>query len=413
MKLAIYNHGIAFDGSTPFKQPLGGSETSIVYMARELARAGHEMTVYSNCPNPGIYDGVAYRHYHQFFSDYSSPRWDALIAFRSLDPFLVGRVAPRMIFWTGDAFDQPALKHFEHPSIQENVDLIFCVSNWHRDTFVRTFQLPAGKVIATRNGFNPELIRRSDSRKWDRAAYTSTPFRGLDILLKMTGEIRRQAPGFELNVFSSMKVYGWNSDQDQGAFGALYEAAAKNGVNWHGSVSQPVLLEHLARTGLLLYPNTFDETSCIAAIEAQASGCVVVTSAKAALNETVENGRTGICVKGDPRSEEYQREFISRVCWLIQNPELLEQFSSAARRRAFEKYAWPAIASEWTGILGDLPGRPVHARLNGPLTLLEKTHNYLRKGNVTAAARVLTALDEIPFLRNEVEALKGRLSTCI
>jgi len=41
MKIAIYNNGIAFDGSTPFKQPLGGSESSIIYMARELARIGN------------------------------------------------------------------------------------------------------------------------------------------------------------------------------------------------------------------------------------------------------------------------------------------------------------------------------------------------------------------------------------
>lgn len=411
MKLAVYNHGIAFDGSTPFKRPLGGSETSIVYMAREMSRAGHKVTVYVNCEAPGEFDGVTYRHYHQFFSDYPSMPWDAVISFRSLEPFLLGRIAPRMIFWTGDAFDQPALKHFEHQAVQENIDRIFCVSGWHRSTFIEAFQLPPDKVIATRNGFNPDLIRNSDSRQWTRAAYTSTPFRGLDILLKLYPEIRRQSPAFSLDVFSSMKVYGWNSDQDQTAFGPIYEAAAKAGVNWHGSVSQPVLLEHLGRTGLLLYPNTFDETSCIAAIEAQASGCVVVTSAKAALNETVEHGQTGICLKGDPRSDQYQREFVTTVCGLLQNPALLERFSDTARHRALQKYSWASIASEWTGILESMPAKAVHGRLSGPLSLLQKTHHYLQNGNISAATRVLAALDRTPFLRNEVEALKGQLST--
>jgi len=36
MKLAVYNRGIPFDGTTPFTHPLGGSETSIVHMARTL-----------------------------------------------------------------------------------------------------------------------------------------------------------------------------------------------------------------------------------------------------------------------------------------------------------------------------------------------------------------------------------------
>lgn len=420
MKLAIYNHGIAFDGIAPYRRPLGGSESSIVYMARELSRCGHDVTVYCNLPEdsedrnspPGSEAGLSkYRHYHAFFTDYVKMRWDALISFRSFDPFLLGRVAPRMIFWTGDAFDQPAMRHFEHRSIQDNIDLIFCVSNWHRETFIKTFDLPHQKVIATRNGFNPELIPNAPDRQWGRGAYSSTPFRGLDILIRMFPEIRRQAPDFQLDVYSSMKVYGWTSGQDERVFGPMYAAAIEAGVNWHGSVSQPVLLSRLGSAGLFLYPNTFDETSCIAAIEAQASGCVVVTSARAALNETVEHEATGICVKGDPRSESYRRDFVTTVCQLLQNPARLEHFSEAARERAFRKYTWATIASEWTAVLESMPAQPVQARMSGPLALLQKAHDYLRNGNVSATSCVLAALDQTPFLRSEVEALKGQLST--
>jgi hypothetical protein len=221
----------------------------------------------------------------------------------------------------------------------------------------------------------------------------------------------RQVPDFWLDVYSSMKVYGWNSDQDQAAFGALYSAALDAGIGWHGSLSQPQLLGRLGSTGMFLYPNTFDETSCIAAIEAQASGCVVVTSAKAALNETVAHDVTGICIPGDPRSESYRREFIAAVCGLLRNRTLLEKFSESARERAFRHYKWAAIAAEWTEVLEAMPARPVHSRLSGPLSLLQKSHDYLRNGNVSASARVLAALDQTPFLRNEVESLKGQLST--
>jgi hypothetical protein len=158
MNIAIYNHGIPFDGSTTVKQPLGGSESSIIYMARELVRCGHVVQVYANCPNPGDYDGVSYVHYHQFFSAYPSNPWDAVIAFRSFDPMLLGRIAPRMIFWCGDATNQPSLTHFEHASLQQNIDRIFCVSEWHRRSFVDQFHLPAEKVIATRNGLRPNWL---------------------------------------------------------------------------------------------------------------------------------------------------------------------------------------------------------------------------------------------------------------
>jgi glycosyltransferase involved in cell wall biosynthesis len=419
MKVAIYNRGISFDGSSPFTHPLGGSETSIVHMARELAQCGHDVTVYCSLPKSGgtipatvpVASTARFTSYHQFFADYPSNPWDVLISFRSFDPFLLGRIAPRMIFWGGDACGQLALKDFEHPALQENIDLIFCVSNWHRNSFIDGFKLPAHKVVATRNGFCAELIPQSQHRDWTRCAYSSTPFRGLEFLLQMFPQMRQRVPTLRLDVFSSMKVYGWSNEADQQTYGAIYRAAAQPSVTWHGSIAQPELMEHLSRTGLFLYPNTFAETSCMAAIEAQACGAVVITTARAALTETVENGKTGICLNGEPGSSTYQREFITTVTGLLQSPSRLDQLSSAARNRAFRMYRWSTIASEWTGIFEDMPATAVHARFNGPLTLLQKTHDYLRNGNVSAATRVLAALEQTPFLRNEVDALKGKLNT--
>jgi glycosyltransferase involved in cell wall biosynthesis len=413
MKIAIYNRGIPFDGTTPFTRPLGGSETSIVHMARALAGCGHDVTVY--CVMTGESDPgepeVTYKSYHEFFKDYQSNPWDVLISFRSFDPFLLGRIAPRMIFWCGDAADQPALTHFEHAALQRHIDLIFCVSNWHRETFIEAFRLPPEKVVATRNGFSPDLIPQSDRREWTRCVYTSTPFRGLEILLRMFPEMRSRIPALTLDVFSSMQVYGWAYAADREAFGWIYQAAEQPGVTRHGSVAQPKLMEHLSKAGLFLYPNTFAETSCMAAIEAQACGAVVITTARAALNETVENGKTGICLRGEPSSTAYQREFVATVAALVDNPTRLQEMSRAARERAFRTYTWPRIASEWLSILETMPVVPVHARWNGPLALLQKTHDYLENGNINAATRVLAALEQTPFLRNEVDVLKGRLST--
>jgi glycosyltransferase involved in cell wall biosynthesis len=411
MKIAIYNKGIPFTGDTPFQQPLGGSESSIVYMARELTLLGHQVTVYSNCPQPGNYEGVSYVHCYHFFNDARTSSWDAVISFRSFDPFLIGRVAPRMIYWTGDSYDQPSLRHFSHSTLQENVDVIFCVSEWQRRIFIDRFLLPADKLIATRHGFPADVMPEPAERMWPSAVYSSTPFRGLEILLQLFPDMRLSYPNLTLDVFSSMKVHGWSAQQDAMCFGPLYRAAAQSGISWHGSVPQPVLLRQLTQTGLFLYPNTFEETSCIAAIEAQAAGCVVVTSAKAALNETVENGVTGICLKGDPHGSEYQREFVGTVTGLLGSPEQLQRFSDAARKRALSRYSWRTIASEWNAILEQIPAHRVCREWSGPISLLQQGHAFLEKGNSPAVTHVLMELDKTPFLRNEVENLRGRLST--
>jgi glycosyltransferase involved in cell wall biosynthesis len=428
MRIAIYNRGIPFDAETPFTQPLGGSETSIVHMARELSRLDQDVTVYCSVPPvAAVYDRRSseepktgghrpplqptYKSFREFFTDCTSARWDVLISFRSFDPFLLGRVAPRMIFWTGDAADQPALKHFEHAALQQNIDRVFCVSNWQRDSFIRAFNLPAEKVIATRNGFCTELVPEPSPRDWTRCAYSSTPFRGLEFLLRFFPHMRQRVPTLRLDVFSSMKVYGWNREADEEAYGRIYKATEQAGVTWHGSVAQPVLLQHLARCGLFLYPNTFAETSCIAAIEAQACGAIVITTARGALPETVQNGKTGICLPGEPATPDYQREFITTVTQLLQSPARLAELSSAARECAFATYPWSNIASEWISIFEAIPATEVHARWSGPLVLLQKTQDYIRNGNVTAANRVLATLEQTPFLKNEVDALKGQLST--
>ena len=212
-----------------------------------------------------------------------------------------------------------------------------------------------------------------------------------------------------LDVFSSMQVYGWNSEDDRKAFGAVYGAAEQPGVQWRGSVGQKDLLQALSQTGLLLYPNTFEETSCIAAIEAQASGCVVITSAKAGLNETVADGETGICIDGDPRSENYQRQFIEASCALMRNEDMFQRMSTAARSRAFQRYSWNSIAREWTNIFETMTAVRVSGRYSGPLSLLERSHGYKRSGNLSAARRVLSNLLATPFLPDEVARLQTEL----
>jgi glycosyltransferase involved in cell wall biosynthesis len=210
----------------------------------------------------------------------------------------------------------------------------------------------------------------------------------------------------ELEVFSSMKVYGVTKDADDAQHGKIYRLTKQPGVKWPGSLAQPELLSRLSGKGFLLYPNIFEETSCIAAIEAQASGAVVITSAKAGLNETVVNGVTGVCLQGDPHSTSYQREFIETVCGLLSQPERMMEFSKNARQRAFRTYRWATIADEWFSIFEQMEPKVVTGRYSGPLCLLEKTHSYLNTGNVVAARRVLTELDRTPFFKKEAETLR-------
>jgi glycosyltransferase involved in cell wall biosynthesis len=80
-----------------------------------------------------------------------------------------------------------------------------------------------------------------------------------------------------------------------------------------GSVSQKQLYEQLKQCKVMLYPNHFLETGCMAVLEALANGCWVVTTHLGALPEQVVNGRNGYCIQGNPFSREYKEQFVQKA----------------------------------------------------------------------------------------------------
>jgi glycosyltransferase involved in cell wall biosynthesis len=178
-----------------------------------------------------------------------------------------------------------------------------------------------------------------------KLVYLSTPFRGLDVLLDVFPRIRATCTDAELDVFSSMRVYGWTAADDEREFAALYAKARQPGVTLVGTLPQRELADRLQHARVLAYPNHYAETFCIAAIEAQAAGLPVVTTALGALPQTVGEG--GICIPGDPRSAAYQNAFVTHCVRLLTDDGHWQAMSGAAVARAWQDYTWPAIAREW------------------------------------------------------------------
>ena len=99
------------------------------------------------------------------------------------------------------------------------------------------------------------------------------------------------------------------------------------------------------RSSILCYPNTFEETSCITALEAQAAGCAIVTSAFGALPETVGEG--GILIGGEPGTPAYLDQFSEALDTLLTDDDALERCVAASRKR-IERQTWSAIAGRFS-----------------------------------------------------------------
>jgi glycosyltransferase involved in cell wall biosynthesis len=153
--------------------------------------------------------------------------------------------------------------------------------------FRKLFNIPGFKTHVLKNASLGVMAREGGKRDKIRLCYTSTPWRGLEVLLDAWELIKPN--NCELHIFSSCKIYGPEFGENDVNYQSLYERCATlPGVVYRGSIPNLALRKELPTFDILAYPNTFEETSCIAVIEALSAGLRVVTSNLGALPETTE-----------------------------------------------------------------------------------------------------------------------------
>ena len=192
------------------------------------------------------------------------------------------------IFWNQLSYDQDAIQFLNTPHNIESIDHFVFVSHWQAEQFRKIFNIPGYKTNVIKNACIGVGKRRDGPRDKVRLCYTSTPWRGLDVLLEAWEILKPK--NAELHIFSSTKIYGKDfADSTEQTYQGLYDKCnTLPNVVYRGSIPNKELREELPSFDILAYPNTFEETSCIAVIEALSAGLRVVTSNLGALPETTE-----------------------------------------------------------------------------------------------------------------------------
>jgi len=193
----------------------------------------------------------------------------------------------KTIYWNQLSYDQDAVQALKDPKLVEQIDHFVFVSHWQAEMFRKIFNIPGFKTHVLKNASLGVMAREGGKRDKIRLCYTSTPWRGLDVLLDAWELIKPN--NCELHVFSSCKIYGPEFGENDVNYQSLYERCETlPGVVYRGSIPNLALRKELPTFDILAYPNTFEETSCIAVIEALSAGLRVVTSNLGALPETTE-----------------------------------------------------------------------------------------------------------------------------
>jgi glycosyltransferase involved in cell wall biosynthesis len=251
-----------------------------------------------------------------------------------------------LVVWMHHDMNQSWVQWCHDKALVGLVDRFVFVSYWHRQRYLDAFGLPPGRCVVLRHAIEMGLqMRRWQPEPILRCAYTSTPFRGLSILLEAWEQL--SPANAELHIWSSMKLYL----EDDGPYEHLYaQARALPGVVYHGLAPNPELRAKLRSMHFFAYPCTFAETACLSAIEAMAAGCRLITSSLGALPETTAGYARLYPSVAD--YEEHVHVFSQNLAAELARPWAGDpELSLSQQAHCAVVYDWPRRLSEWRELI--------------------------------------------------------------
>ncbi|MEA2493923.1 MAG: hypothetical protein QOJ29_1834 [Thermoleophilaceae bacterium] len=335
---------------------LGGSETAAVRIAATLTARGYEVTVFGECED-ARHGGVRYRDWRAF-----DPERPLRCVIGSRDPELFDdQPAARLrILWLHDADYAGRLT----AARADCVDRVAAVSRWQATALKAAHPYLDGKICVVGNGIvHADFAPRPWAGRKPWVVYSSSPYRGLLDLLDLWPDVHARVPDAELH-HCRAAIYERLAERSAAAAEVLRRVADRTaacpGVVAHGGLSQPKLASLLCRSRVWAHPSfsaltgePWLETSCIAAIEAQAAGCAVVASAWGALPEVV---KAGALVSGPPRSARWRRELVEQIVAGLTDAAV-GATAVANGPPAVRDMSWTEVGRRFAGLLALSPTR--------------------------------------------------------
>jgi glycosyltransferase involved in cell wall biosynthesis len=365
MKIAFLDVShLAYDAATPFQRPLGGTQSAACYLAGALARRGHDITLFNNNRAPIETLNVKVRPKFSRSEAAQYNQFDAVVVLTMAGAKKLRQngVTTALVHWQHQWSNAVLPADFAVEGEREAWDRIVFVSDHQRRQFVQVFGVDG---LVLRNAPAPPFTTRRARRDYffdhgraPRFVYSSAPGRGLDFLLIAFPTIRAALPGAALQIYSDQKIYQIDPKADE--YSVYYELARSiPGVECFGSVSQSDLAEAFHKADGWLYPTPFIETSCIAMMEAAASGCGLICSSEGALPETAEGFAT--LLDRPAGSALWSKRFAESVVSWAQGARAEPERARDRLARQAEHFCdmtWDRRAADWERMLSDLASEP-------------------------------------------------------
>lgn len=324
--------GMSYTGDTLEQQGLGGSESAVILVSRELAKLGINVTVFNGCNEdgrrPGLYDGV--RYLPLAFIPFVDKKFDVVISSRTAQPFADEkyqnhnfrsvrslpkntfdrlRSAAIKIVWMHDTFSWGD-EVIENMIQDQLIDQVWCLSDFHLHYFMncehgpkRNYEVLKSHMWITRNGIQKYQV--NVERDSNLFLFNANHSKGLSPLLKeVWPRVLNKIPQARLVVVGGFYNLGsaFNDiNRENNEFEKII-APYKNlpSITFTGIITQKQVAEWAAKSSYFIYPASLPETFGISAWESLCQGTPLITTRFGALEETATKFSTMIDYPVEP-----------------------------------------------------------------------------------------------------------------
>ncbi len=288
----------AYDGSALEARPLGGTESSVIRLSRELARREHDVTVHTPCSGPSEQQGVKWR-------PLSAPARVACDLFVPVQqPRLLGFVPgpTRLAIWL--LWRPNNLRHYKQIGRMWRYRPIpIFMSRMQQAGYSAFLPRPHGVFIPL--GL-PDEVRHQPPLATPpprRAIFASNPSRSLhELAVLWAGSVLPRVPDAVLDVYGINGLTdgrsGWEAWEGN-CLPAGLSPAAKASIRIHAPTSREGLKRAMREARVIPYLGHKSEAFCLTLAEAQALGLPAVVGLTGSLPERVVNGVTGFHCSDD------------------------------------------------------------------------------------------------------------------
>lgn len=257
------------------------------------------------------------------------------------------------VYWLHDLPEDPETNHLKNAESRDRFQKIVFCGNWQAQRYRDMLGFPHDdKSVILETAIDPIPIIEKD-KETIRLIYTSTPQRGLEILVPVFEELCKKHDNIHLDIFSSFKIYGW--EEKDKLYEPLYERCRQNPkITYHGFAPNDKVVEALQQAHILAYPSIWLECNSQSIIEAMSAKVLCVHPNNGGLVDT--SGNMNFIYNWIPDNNEHARKFyqiLDQAIRTVHTPEM-QHYLSLIKVYTDTRFNWKKITSQWTDLLNGL-----------------------------------------------------------